>query len=151
MTTITPDPLENSHTASILVGAPQAAGPYNYNACSYLADKSALNNATAYNVTGNPGFIDSNWTPDAVQDFGLLPSSRIYSIDPKFKSCPRSEVGPTDVTQGAILSLYGRFWNVPEPENYGIVIAFDLQALKNASLEVPLSELNTTDVSLTPW
>lgn len=130
---------------------PQATGPYAYNACSYVANRTALNSAVGHNVTDNPGFNHTEWDRDGIQDFGLIPSSRIYSIDPNFKSCPRSEVGPTSVTQGEVLSLYGGFWNVPEPENYALVGSFDYTCHENSALQVPLSELSTTNVSVTPW
>jgi len=79
----------------------------NYDSCkggNVTANTAAFNKARWYNITTNPGFAGFSGAPSSTNDdYALLSTSRLYTIDPNFKSCPRSAVGPTTIYPGTIL------------------------------------------------
>lgn len=124
-----------------------------YDACKgggVTANTGAFNKARWYNITTNPGFAGFLGAPSSTNDdYALLPTSRIYTISPKFKSCPRSAVGPTTITPGTILALYQQYWNMAPPLRYADMMNFPFNQILNQGLSVPISNFTINQDSTT--
>lgn len=125
----------------------------NYDACkggNVTANTSAFNKAKWYNITTNPGFAGFSGAPSSTDDdYALLPTSRIYTTNPNFKSCPRSAVGPTTVSPGTILPLYLTYWNMAPPAQYWDMMNFPFSQILNQGLTIPVSNFTINQDSTT--
>lgn len=105
------------------------------------ANTSVFNKKKWYNVTSmaNPGFAGLlTGKPSSIDDdYALLPSSSLYTINPNFKSCPRSAVGPTVISPGTILPLYLQYFNIPQPARFNDMMNFAFSQIQNQNLKVP--------------
>lgn len=126
----------------------QYPDPYDYSPCWQAVDN--LNKGGWINITGDPGFIGGGTPPDIV-DFGLKPESRIYKLRPQFKSCPRTQVGPKPVAQGAAVPVYEAFWNLEEPVAYQPVMGFAQGMLLDQSKTIPESQFQVQTTSRDLW
>lgn len=116
----------------------------NYESCrpdqQVYANMSTFNKARWYNITTNPGFVGGTGHPSGISDFALLPTSRLYTINPKFKSCPRSAVGPTVIDPGTILPVYLQYYNVTRPARFNDMLSFPFSQILNGKLTVNITD-----------
>lgn len=114
-----------------------------YNSCGppdVYANTTVFNKARWYNITSNPGFATLTGAPSSTNDdYALSPTSRLYTINPAFRSCPRASVGPTLVTPGTILPLYLSYFNIPQPTRFQDMTKFPFNQILNQALSVPIS------------
>lgn len=112
------------------------------------ANTIVFNKMRSYNITTNPGFGFSGAPSSTNDDYGLLPTSRIYSISPNFKSCPRSTVGPTKITPGSTLPIYLQYFNIPRPHRFDDMLKFPFSRIMNQVLFVPVTSLTVNHNSI---
>lgn len=123
----------------------------NYQSCTtpdVTAKSNVWNKARWTNITTNPGFVGTG-NISKVDDYALRSNSRIYTINPNFKSCPRASVGPTTIAPGTILPIYLQYFNIAQPARFNDMLNFSFSKILDGSLSIPVQSFDISPNTLT--